>query len=363
MAKERDIEIELAKLKQQIEDMAGTMRYGGGDRSLVERLDKLIEVLSAAAMEEEERGESNKLDMLIEALTEEREDETDLAMQEVARSLTGIADAMRENTELLRETVKKLEVMQSDLEEELPPKREAPIPEEVTERAPLPPEKSTPIEEPAPPQEPPPETDLAKGIRGMELLEEKMKTKKTVEVQPEKDMRKSMDLFGEKEIPQEESLEDILAEAEELGIDTSLIKGKRSVGGSILPYLLGIFWLFIGIMKFLSPQEIPFLVEIDELIMENTVGMLFSILLIITGIPMIFIGMQGSPKKKTKIFNILSYVTGGIWMAVGIVFLMYILQETPIEEMILFPLTGMMLFSGMLSIFIGVSISQKKFSV
>jgi hypothetical protein len=357
MAKDKDMEIELAKIKQQIEDLAGSMRYGGGNRDLIGRLDNLIDVLSAAAMEEEEKGE-NKVEKLIEALTE-GEDETDMAMQEVARSLAGIADAMKENTELLRETVKKLEAVQTDLKKEEMPhhKREKLFPKETPSKVPTA-EKVPPIAE-----KPSGEGEFARGPRGLDLLGEKIPTKRA-EGQPV-DIGRGAGIFGEREgMPREESLEDILAEAEELGIDTSLIKEKKGVGGSVLPYLLGIVWLFLGIMKFLEPLEIPFLMEIDDFLIGDTVGMLFSVFLIVTGIPLIFIGMQGVAKRKTMLFNLLSYVTGAMWMAVGVIFLFSLMQEGfELEGIILLVITFMILASSMLSILIGVSISQKKFSV
>jgi len=328
MATSKDIEIEIAKLRQQLDDMASSMRYGGGSRDLVERLDKLIEVLSTAAVEEEEKG-TNKLDKLIEALTEEREDETDIAMQEVARSLTGVAEMMKENTELLRETVKKLETLQTGLKKEKISlerpleKIKEPIPEEFTE-------------------ETLPEIDITRKIRGVDLLGEKIK---------------------KEEIPEETSLEDILTEAEELGIDTGFIKEKRKLGGSVLPYVLGIIWLFLGVLKFLSPLEISFLASINDFLMADTVGMLFSIFLIVTGIPMIVIGMQGSSKRKTKIFNILSYVVGALWIFTGVIFLMFLMQGKVLEGVIMLPVAGIMLASGMLSLFIGISMSQKKFNI
>ncbi len=331
MATSKDIEIEIAKLRQQLDDLASSMRYGGGDRDLMERLDKLIEVLSAAAVEEEEKG-TNKLDKLIEALTEEREDETDVAMQEVARSLAGVAEMMKENTELLRETVKKLETLQTGLKKE-----------KITLKRPLEKIKETPEEIPEEVIEGPlPDIDLTSGVRGMDLLEEKIK---------------------KEVIPKETSLEDILTEAEELGIDTGFIKEKRKVGGSMLPYILGIAWFFLGILKFLSPLEISFLTKIDDFLMEGTVGMLFSIFLIVTGIPMILIGMQGVPKKKTKLFNILSYVVGILWIFTGVIFLMFLMQEKVLEGIMTLPIAGIMLASGMLSIFMGISMSQKKFNV
>jgi len=328
MATSKDIEIEIAKLRQQLDDMASSMRYGGGSRDLIERLDKLIEVLSAAAIEEEEKG-TNKLDKLIEALTEEREDETDIAMQEVARSLTGVAEMMKENTELLRETVKKLETLQTGLKKEKISlerpleKIKEPMPEEFTE-------------------ETLPEIDITRKIRGVDLLGEKIK---------------------KEEIPEETSLEDILTEAEELGIDTGFIKEKRKVGGSVLPYVLGIIWLFLGVLKFLSPLEMSFLTSINDFLMADTVGMLFSIFLIVTGIPMIVIGMQGSSKRKTKIFNILSYVVGALWIFTGVIFLMFLMQGKVLEGVIMLPVAGIMLASGMLSLFIGISMSQKKFNI
>jgi len=328
MATSKDIEIEIAKLRQQLDDMASSMRYGGGSRDLVERLDKLIEVLSTAAVEEEEKG-TNKLDKLIEALTEEREDETDIAMQEVARSLTGVAEMMKENTELLRETVKKLETLQTGLKKEKISlerpleKIKEPIPEEFTE-------------------ETLPEIDITRKIRGVDLLGEKIK---------------------KEEIPEETSLEDILTEAEELGIDTGFIKEKRKLGGSVLPYVLGIIWLFLGVLKFLSPVEISFLASINDFLMADTVGMLFSIFLIVTGIPMIVIGMQGSSKRKTKIFNILSYVVGALWIFTGVIFLMFLMQGKVLEGVIMLLVAGIMLASGMLSLFIGISMSQKKFNI
>lgn len=328
MATSKDIEIEIAKLRQQLDDMASSMRYGGGSRDLVERLDKLIEVLSTAAVEEEEKG-TNKLDKLIEALTEEREDETDIAMQEVARSLTGVAEMMKENTELLRETVKKLETLQTGLKKEKISlerpleKIKEPIPEEFTE-------------------ETLPEIDITRKIRGVDLLGEKIK---------------------KEEIPEETSLEDILTEAEELGIDTGFIKEKRKLGGSVLPYVLGIIWLFLGVLKFLSPLEISFLASINDFLMADTVGMLFSIFLIVTGIPMIVIGMQGSSKRKTKIFNILSYVVGALWIFTGVIFLMFLMQGKVLEGVIMLLVAGIMLASGMLSLFIGISMSQKKFNI
>ncbi|OQX56595.1 MAG: hypothetical protein B5M53_00745, partial [Candidatus Cloacimonas sp. 4484_209] len=61
--------------------------------------------------------------------------------------------------------------------------------------------------------------------------------------------------------------------------------------------------------------------------MADTVGMLFNIFLIVTGIPMIVIGMQGSSKRKTKIFNILSYVVGALWIFTGVIFLMFLMQD------------------------------------
>jgi len=324
MATGKDIEIEIAKLRQQLDDMASSMRYGGGSRDLIERLDKLIEILSAAAIEEEEKG-TNKLDKLIEALTEEREDETDIAMQEVARSLTGVAEMMKENTELLRETVKKLETLQTGLKKE-----------KISLERPL--EK---IKEPIP-EETLPEIDITRKIRGVDLLGEKIK---------------------KEEILEETSLEDILTEAEELGIDTGFIKEKRKVGGSVLPYVLGIIWLFLGVLKFLSPLEISFLASINDFLMADTVGMLFSIFLIVTGIPMIVIGMQGSSKRKTKIFNILSYVVGALWIFAGVIFLMFLMQGKVLEGVIMLPVAGIMLASGMLSLFIGISMSQKKFNI
>ncbi|MCK4637003.1 MAG: hypothetical protein KAT49_03890 [Methanomicrobia archaeon] len=331
MATSKDIEIEIAKLRQQLDDLASSMRYGGGDRDLMERLDKLIEVLSAAAVEEEEKG-TNKLDKLIEALTEEREDETDVAMQEVARSLAGVAEMMKENTELLRETVKKLETLQTGLKKE-----------KITLKRPLEKIKEPPEEIPEEVIEGPlPDIDLTSGVRGMDLLEEKIK---------------------KEVIPKETSLEDILTEAEELGIDTGFIKEKRKVGGSMLPYILGIAWFFLGILKFLSPLEISFLTKIDDFLMEGTVGMLFSIFLIVTGIPMILIGMQGVPKKKTKLFNILSYVVGILWIFTGVIFLMILMQGKVLEGIMTLPIAGIMLASGMLSIFMGISMSQKKFNV
>jgi len=332
MATSKDIEIEIAKIKQQIEDLASSMRYGGGNRDLIERLDKLIEVLSAAAIEEEEKG-TNKIDKLIEALTEEREDETDVAMQEVARSLTGVAEMMRENTELLKETVKKLETLQTGLKREKISlerpleKTKEPIPEEI-------PEEVT--------EETLPEIDMTRKIRGVDLLGEKIK---------------------KEEIPEETSLEDILTEAEELGIDTGFIKEKRKVGGSVLPYALGIIWLFLGVLKFLSPLEISFLASINDFLMADTVGMLFNIFLIVTGIPMIVIGMQGISKRKTKIFNILSYVVGALWIFTGVIFLMFLMQDKALEGVMLLPVAGIMLASGMLSLFIGISMSQKKFNI
>jgi len=338
MATSKDLEIEIAKLKQQIEDLASSLRYGGGNRDLIERLDRLIDVLSAAAVEEEEKG-SDKIDKLIEALTEEREDETDVAMQEVAKTLAGVAEMMKENTELLRETVRKLENLQKDLKKE-----EIGFEKPVAKKREIPVEKmkEEPIEEKEVTEEPLPEIELTKKPRGLDLLGEKIK---------------------KEESPKETSLDEILSEAEELGIDTGFIKEKRSMGGSILPYVLGMVWIFLGVMNFLSPLEISSLTKINEFLMTGTVGLLFGIFLMITGVPMIVIGMQGVAKKKTKFFNITSYATGAMWISVGLIFLMFLIQDKTIESTILIPLSGIMLASGMLSVFIGLSITQKKFSL
>ncbi len=367
MAEDRNMEIEIAKLKQQIEDLAGSMRYAGGDRDLIERLDRLIEVLSAAAMEEEGPDKINKL---IELLAEEAEGEPDLAMDEIARSLTGIAETMRENTELLRETVERLEKVERDLEEREPPPAKSP--ERAVSKEPTP-EK--------PPEEAPkrPKADVSKGVRGIDLLEEEEREKPEG---PEEELERpdvtegktpAADIFGEEvmpeDIPKGESLDEILSEAEKLGIDTSHIREKRSTGagGVVLPYVLGAVWLVLGVLQFLSPLEISMVTQINEFMMNNEMtGMLFSIFLMVTGIPMIFIGMQGEPEKDSAIFNVISYITGALWVLVGVIFLVFIMQGTEITEMdpmILLPSTGIMLASGMLGIFIGVSMSQGKFGI
>ncbi|MEA1994278.1 MAG: DUF308 domain-containing protein [Euryarchaeota archaeon] len=355
MAKKKDIEIEIAKLEQQITDLAGSVRYGGGNRDLMERLDKLIDVLSAAAMEEEK--EPDKIDELVKVLTTEvEEDETGLAMQEVARSFTGIAEMMKENTELLRETIDKLETVQGSLKGEVPTPRKPREPEQEKEGAEHP-KKVTEKQEPK------------EVRRGMDILEEKIGAEGGMDLpkrteKPQTGPETEMDLMGEmEEMPKEESLEDILSEAEKLGIDTGGIKSKGASGGAVLPYILGIVWIFFGVLEFLKPLEIPIVTTINDFLMEEMTGMLFSVFLIITGVPMILIGMQGTSEKNTKLFNILSYVTGILWMVVGVVILTFLMQDRVLEGMILLPVTGMSFASGLLSMFIGISMTQGKFSI
>jgi len=150
-------------------------------------------------------------------------------------------------------------------------------------------------------------------------------------------------------------------QGQRLKIPIEVISGLRGGVEKItlsLVYLFGIIWLFLGVLKFLSPLEISFLASINDFLMADTVGMLFSIFLIVTGIPMIVIGMQGTSKRKTKIFNILSYVVGALWIFAGIIFLMFLMQDKALEGTMLLPIAGIMLASGMLSLFIGISMSQ-----
>ncbi len=303
-----DLKMEYVKLKQQLDTFMQIMpRMGYSSSSLeskdiVTKLDEIKEILSAAAVEDEAPHEDplvGRLERLIDLLeasvahegVEDEEDRLMESLSRVAATMEHVAESIRMNTEKLQEMEKTFERMGA--------------PQPTFE-----PEKKSVFEE---------KIETIDKEKHEALLDE------TLDEFSESDFLKRINqavpdekvdtIFSKKRefksepatVEGEPSLEEILKEAEELGIDTTELmrdykgetkktKTSSSIFAPITLYALGGVWLLfailflfnnMGMFSVTNPITSLFLTLETEFI-----GLIFYMAMVFTGVPPIVFGMM-----------------------------------------------------------------------
>ncbi|NMC58039.1 MAG: hypothetical protein GYA51_01385 [Candidatus Methanofastidiosa archaeon] len=181
---------------------------------------------------------------------------------------------------------------------------------------------------------------------------------------------------------EEPSIEEILREAQELGIDTKeLMKdlnkgGKKTKTKGSTPffapftlYLLGLFWLLFGVLFLFNnmgmfPINNP-ISSVFNILKTGVNGMMFYVVMTVTGIPPLLFGMKARTASDTKgSDNIMLYLVGILWLLSGISFLVFKgIPGLPLPNlgMILdLVLALILIFSSALAIVMGTEFSRRK---
>ena len=389
-----DLKMEYVKLKQQLDtfmQIMPRMGYSGApveSKEIVTKLDEIKEILSAAAVEEGGAYEDpivGKLEKLINLLessvvvegTEGEEDKLMESLSKVATTMEQVAESIRMNTEKLQEMEKTFKTMgQNYSTKQEPPKKIQYEPEERFERTMTEEKKESSTRE-----------------KHEALLDETLGEfseseflRKVNQVLPEERIetifsKKRMDSNVETGAMEDEpSMDDILREAQELGIDTKELmkdlKGgstKTKTSGSIFApitlYILGIFWLVFAILFLFNnmgmlPANNP-ISSVFNILRTGFMGLIFYIVMMVTGIPPILFGMKArTPSGSKGSDNAVLYVVGVLWLVSGILFLVFKgLPALPLPDLGIaldLGLSLVLIFSSALAIVMGTEFSRKK---
>ncbi|NMC76376.1 MAG: hypothetical protein GYA60_03670, partial [Candidatus Methanofastidiosa archaeon] len=341
---------------------------GVSEDPLVDRLEKLINLLESSMVVEGDEGEEDKL---MDSLSK------------VAATMEKVAESIRMNTEKLQEMEKTFKTIGQTYAKQEPPKKYQFEPEERFERK-VTEEANKPTYEPSTREKHEKILDEA-----LEEFSESEFLKKVNQVLPEERVET---VFSKKPITSkieddflesEPSMEDILREAQELGIDTKDLmkemkggtKTKTSGGAIFAPitlYVLGIFWLLFSILFLFNnmgmlPPNNP-ISGIFNLLKTGFMGLAFYIVMIVTGLPAIIFGIKAKTAAGTKgSDNAVLYVVGLLWIVAGVMFLLFKgnlgLPLPNLGMMIDLILALILIFSSALAIVMGTEFSRKKIMV
>ena len=390
-----DLKMEYVKLKQQLDtfmQIMPRMGYSGApleSKEIVTKLDEIKEILSAAAVEEGGSYEDpivGKLEKLINLLessmvvegSEGEEDKFMESLSKVAVTMEQVAESIRMNTEKLQEMEKTFKTMGQNYATKQEPLRKPHYePEERFERK-ITEEKKEPSI-----------VDKHEKIIDETLNEfsESEFLKKVTQVLPEERVdtvfsKKTNGFSLEKELMSDEpSMEDILREAQELGIDTKDLmkdlkggatktKGSGSIFAPITLYVLGIFWLIFAILFLFNNMGMltannP-ISGIFNLLKTGFMGLAFYIVMMVTGIPPIIFGIKARTASGTKgSDNGVLVVIGALWLLSGILFLVFkgipgLLPLPDLGILIDLVLSLILILSSALAIVMGTEFSRKK---
>ena len=384
-----DLKLEYVKLKQQLDtfmQIMPKMGYTGApveSKDIVTKLDEIKEILSAAAVEEGGTYEDplvGKLEKLINLLesnmvegAEGEEDKLMESLSKVAVTMENVAESIRMNTEKLQEMEKTFKTMgQTYATKQEQPKKVQYAPEEQFERKLSESVKKSIFEEKTGPS--------------IDELSESEFTKKINEALPEERIdtifsKKKIDPTMESEsMGDEPSLEEILREAQELGIDTKELmkdlngtstktKGAGSIFAPVTLYVLGFVWLIFAIFFLFNnmgmfPGSNP-ISSIFNILKTGFMGVIFYVVMMITGIPPLIFGMKATTPLGSKgSDNGVLYVVGALWIVSGILFLLFKgLPGKTLPDLGIFldlMLALILIFSSALAIVMGTEFSRKK---
>lgn len=396
-----DLKMEYVKLKQQLDtfmQIMPRMGYGGApleSKEIVTKLDEIKEILSAAAVEEGSPvedplvGRLEKLINLLEASMvveggEEEEVKLMDSLSKVAATMEQVAESIKMNTEKLHEMEKTFKT----IGQTYPPKQES------LRKAQYEPEEQFERQMAEEPKKDIPTREKHEAVldEALDEFSESDFLRKVNEVLPEERINT---IFAnrqkttaqapkiEKRIVNEEpSIEEILREAQELGIDTKeLMKdlnkgGKKTKTKGSTPffapftlYLLGLFWLLFGVLFLFNnmgmfPINNP-ISSVFNILKTGVNGMMFYVVMTVTGIPPLLFGMKARTASDTKgSDNIMLYLVGILWLLSGISFLVFKgIPGLPLPNlgMILdLVLALILIFSSALAIVMGTEFSRRK---
>ncbi|MEN6379515.1 MAG: Yip1 family protein [Methanofastidiosum sp.] len=385
-----DLKMEYVKLKQQLDtfmQIMPRMGYSGApveSKEIVTKLDEIKEILSAAAVEEGGVYEDpivGKLEKLINLLessmvvegAEGEEDKLMDSLSKVATTMEQVAESIRMNTEKLQEMEKTFKTMgQTYSTKQEPLKKMQYEPEERFERR-ITEEKKEPSSR---------EKHEALIDETLDEFSESEFLRKVNQVLPEERIETIFSKRGMETglMDEEPSMEDILREAQELGIDTKElmkdIKGggtKTKASGSIFApitlYILGIFWLVFAVLFLFNsmgmlPANNP-ISSVFNILRTGFMGLIFYIVMMVTGIPPILFGMKArTPLGSKGSDNGVLYVVGALWLVSGILFLVFKgLPGLPLPDLGItldLGLSLILIFSSALAIVMGTEFSRKK---
>lgn len=397
-----DLKMEYVKLKQQLDtfmQIMPRMGYSGApleSKEIVTKLDEIKEILSAAAVEEGGQYEDplvGRLEKLINLLesnmviegAEGEEDKLMDSLSKVAATMERVAESIKMNTEKLNEMEKTFKTMGETYASKQEQQRRAYYdPEEKFERRVIEEHKKPYFED----------------KKGLSIIEKHEKIidetldefseseflKKVNQVLPEERVdtifsKKPTELSSKKALLEEEpSMEDILREAQELGIDTkellrdlnkdtTKVKSSGSIFAPLTLYVLGFVWLLFAVfflfnnMGVLSTNN-P-ISSIFNTLGTGFIGAIFYIVMMITGIPPFIFGMRAKTQSGTKgSDNVVLYIIGALWIVSGALFLAFKgLPGLPLPDAGIFldlMLSLILIFSSVLAIVMGTEFSRKK---
>ena len=398
-----DLKMEYVKLKQQLDtfmQIMPRMGYSGApveSKEIVTKLDEIKEILSAAAVEEGGSYEDpivGKLEKLINLLessmvvegAEGEEDKFMESLSKVATTMEQVAESIRMNTEKLHEMEKTFKTMgQSYATKQEPLRKPQYEPEERFER-----KVAEDIKKPIFGERREPSI-LEKHEKIIdETLDEFSESeflKKVNQVLPEERIdtvfsKKTTGFSLDNEsFGDEPSMEDILREAQELGIDTKDLmkdlkggatktKSSGSIFAPITLYVLGIFWLVFAILFLFNnmgmlPANNP-ISGIFNLLKTGFIGLAFYTVMMVTGLPPLIFGIKARTASGTKgSDNGVLFVVGVLWLLSGILFLVFkglpgILPLPDLGILLDLVLSLMLILSSALAIVMGTEFSRKK---
>ena len=398
-----DLKMEYVKLKQQLDtfmQIMPRMGYSGApleSKEIVTKLDEIKEILSAAAVEEGGPYEDplvGRLEKLINLLessmvvegSEEEEDKFMESLSKVAVTMERVAESIKMNTERLQEMEKTFKTMgESYASKQEQPKKISYEPEERFERKIAEEVKKPVFEE----KKESPIIEKHEKIIDETLSEfsESEFLKKVNQVLPDERIdtifSKKTNGFSFENQPmgEEPSMEEILREAQELGIDTKDLmkdlKGsgatKTKTGSSIFApitlYVLGFVWLVFAIFFLFNgmgmlPANNP-ISSVFNILRTGFMGVIFYIVMMVTGIPQILFGMKARTSSGTRgSDNGVLYIVGTLWLISGMLFLVFKgLPGLPLPDIGVFldlMLSLILIFSSALAIVMGTEFSRKK---
>lgn len=392
-----DLKMEYVKLKQQLDtfmQVMPRMGYGGTpleSKEIVTKLDEIKEILSAAAVEDSGTSEDplvGRLEKLINLLesnmvvegAEGEEDKLMESLSKVALTMERVADSIKMNTEKLQEMEKTFKSMGQTYAKQEPVRKIQYGPEEKFEQK---------IAEEMKKQASPTTDKHEKVIdETLEEFSESEFLKRVNQVLPEERIdtvfsKKAAALKqGVEGSESEPTMEEILREAEELGIDTKeLMKDlkaetKTKGSGSIFPpitlYILGFFRLIFSVFFLVNnmgvfPGNNP-ISGIFNILQNSFIGAVFYMVMMLTGLPPIVYGMKARTASGTKgSDNAVLYVVGILWIVAGIMFLLFKgLPGLPLPDLGVFVdliLALILIFSSALAIVMGTEFSRKKITM
>lgn len=397
-----DLKMEYVKLKQQLDtfmQIMPRMGYSGApveSKEIVTKLDEIKEILSAAAVEEGGSYEDpivGKLEKLINLLessmvvegAEGEEDKFMESLSKVATTMEQVAESIRMNTEKLQEMEKTFKTMgQSYAPKPEPLRKPQYEPEERFER-----KVAGDLKKPIFEEKRVPSTFEKHEKIVDETLDEFSESeflKKVNQVLPEERIdtvfsKKTTGFSLENgQMGDEPSMEDILREAQELGIDTKDLmkdlkgsttktKSSGSIFAPITLYILGIFWLVFAILFLFDnmgmlPANNP-ISGIFNLLKTGFMGLAFYIVMMATGLPPLIFGLKARTASGTKgSDNAVLYVVGVLWIVAGAMFLIFKgnlgIPLPDLGVMLDFILALILILSSALAIVMGTEFSRKK---